>query len=66
MWDFDLLTVEQVSGRLLIGSDAVRRWLRDGRLTGYKLPGGDWRIKVEDVDAILRPVDDASMNRNPE
>ena len=66
MSDLELLTVEQVSVRLLIGTDAVRRWLRGGQLTGYKLPGGDWRIRKEDVDAILTPVDGATINREGE
>ena len=53
MPDMEFLTVDQVCRHLLVGPDAVRRWLRDGQLRGYKLPGGDWRIKPNDVDAML-------------
>ena len=61
MNDFELLTVGQVSDLLVIGPDAVRRWLRQGQLLGYKLPGGDWRIRPEDVDAVLTSVDGAKF-----
>ena len=56
MGDLEFLTVDQVCQRLLIGPDAVRRWLRKGQMRGYRLPGGDWRIKPEDVDAVLTPT----------
>ena len=56
MEDLQLLTVDQVSRRLAVGPDAVRRWLRGGQMPGYRLPGGDWRIRPEDVDAVLTPT----------
>ena len=49
----ELLTVEQVSQKLSIGPHAVRRWLREGYMRGYRLPGGDWRIRPEDAKAVL-------------
>ena len=48
-----LLTVEGVSDRVLVGAPTVRGWLRTGKLKGIKLPGGDWRIHEEDLQAIL-------------
>src|SRR4030095_1983684 len=35
-----LYTVEEVADRLAVHPETVRRWLRDGRLLGYKLGGG--------------------------
>ena len=61
MEDLELLTVDQVSRRLAVGPDAVRRWLREGQMRGYRLPGGDWRIKTEDVDAVLTPTTNPEM-----
>ncbi len=62
MSDVEFLTVDQVCKSLLVGPDAIRRWLRDGQLKGYKLPGGDWRIKPEDVDTVLvSPVSKSAL-----
>ena len=53
---FRLLTVDQV-GEVLINKPAtIRGWLRTGKLKGIKLPGGDWRIREEDLEAILLPA----------
>ena len=58
------VTVQQAAKQLLVEDKSVRRWLKSGKLKGYKLPGGDWRIYVEDLESILQapdaktPVDD--------
>ncbi len=51
-----LLTVEGVSDRVLLGPPTIRGWLRTGKLKGIKLPGGDWRIREDDLEAILLPT----------
>ena len=53
MAEYEFLTVQQVAQKLLVGPDAVRRWLREGQMRGYRLPGGDWRIRPEAVCAVL-------------
>ena len=45
------LTVQQVAKQLLEEAKSVRRWLKIGK--GYKLTGGDWRIRADDVEEIL-------------
>jgi excisionase family DNA binding protein len=43
----EILTVDEVAARLKVRPEAVRRWLRDGRLVGFQ-PGGrktGWRIR---------------------
>lgn len=47
------LTVVQLAERLSVGQYAVREWLKAGRLKGCKLPGGDWRIRPEDIQVLL-------------
>jgi len=51
-----LLTVEGVSRRVLQKQPTIRGWLRTGKLKGIKLPGGDWRIREDDLEAILLPT----------
>lgn len=48
------LTVEDVTARLRVHKDTVRRWLRSGRLTGRNFGGKmGYRIKESDLDAFL-------------
>jgi excisionase family DNA binding protein len=49
-----LLTVEDVAERLQVHPETVRRWLREGRLEGYRISRrGGWRIRIEAVEAML-------------
>ena len=51
-----LLTVTEAAERLRLNPETIRRWLRDGRLSGVWL-GSDkagWRISECDLDAFLR------------
>ncbi|CAM3377830.1 helix-turn-helix domain-containing protein [Mycobacterium colombiense] len=34
-------------------SYTTREWLKAGQLRGVKMPGGRWRIKRSDVEALL-------------
>ena len=36
---------------------SVRRWLKAGKLKGYRLPGGDWRIDHDDLESMLLAPD---------
>jgi len=40
----------------------VARWVRDGRLPAVQTPGGHWRVRASEVDAMLKnavqPEDD--------
>ena len=55
MQDTRLLTTQQAADYLSVESRSIRRWLKAGKLQGYKLPGGDWRICLEDLLALLNP-----------
>lgn len=50
-----LLTVDQVAERLQVNEQTVRRWLRDGELTGvpFRVRTG-WRVSEEDLQAFLQ------------
>jgi excisionase family DNA binding protein len=56
--DTSFLTVGQATERLNaaglpIRRDTVQRWCRDAKIPAVTLPGGHYRIRVEDVDALL-------------
>lgn len=48
-----LLTVDEVAALVRLDGETVRRWARDGLVPSVKLPGGQWRFRQSDVDAIL-------------
>ena len=62
MQDTRLLTTQQAAEYLLVESKSIRRWLKAGKLQGYKLPGGDWRISLEDLLAVLNPPMETDEN----
>jgi len=50
------LTVPEVAEKLRLNPETVRRMLRDGRLSGFRL-GADaagWRISERDLAAFIR------------
>lgn len=47
-------TVEEIAQRLKVTDQTVRRWLKDGDLTGTNFSGRTgWRIREADVNAFL-------------
>lgn len=59
------LTVPDVAGRLQVSENAVREWLRTGKLRGYR-PGGrkvGWRIRPSDLEQFIA---DAEFRLPPE
>lgn len=54
----ELLTVAQVAERWQVSVRSVQRYISDGKLKALRLPGGRYRIRVEDADAALREVSD--------
>lgn len=52
-----LLKVEDVAERLQVHEETVRRWLREGRLEGYRISRrGGWRVKPESVVKMLEEM----------
>jgi two-component system, OmpR family, response regulator VicR len=48
------LTTGQVARHCQVSIPALRRWIRDGRLTAFKTPGGHCRIALEELQRFLR------------
>lgn len=50
----ELLTPDEVAKILKVHSETVRRWLREGTLSGIKLGKSlRWRIKREELDRYI-------------
>jgi excisionase family DNA binding protein len=54
--DEALLTVTEVSERLKVDEETVRRWLRRGELIGIRLGGGrsGWRVDPADLAQFVQ------------
>jgi len=48
----ELFTVEEVAQKLKLHTDTVKRLLRTGQLTGYKILR-EWRVKQSDLDKFM-------------
>ena len=54
MVDPKLYTPVEIAKLLSVKVDTVQTWLRTGKIQGVKLPGGDWRVRQEDLEAMLK------------
>ena len=49
----DFLTVAEIAARLRVTEAAVRQWLQQGAIVGFKLSPKAWRIKQADFEQFL-------------
>jgi excisionase family DNA binding protein len=49
-----LLTTGEAARKLRTSDETIRRWIAEGKLPAITLPSGQFRIRDEDVEAILR------------
>lgn len=48
-----LLTARQVADMLGFSTETVLRWTRAGQLPGFRLPGGQLRYRLSEIEAWL-------------
>ena len=48
-----ILTVRQIAEKLQVNTETVYRWLRAGKLTGYRA-NRLWRVGESDLEAFLK------------
>lgn len=48
-----LLTPSEVAKRLRVDPKTVSRWAAAGQLNGIRTPGGQWRFRKTDIDALV-------------
>lgn len=51
-----VLTAPQVAARLQVTAETVRDWARSGKVPAITLPGGQYRFRREDIEAIEQPT----------
>jgi excisionase family DNA binding protein len=44
--------VSQIAQEFSVSAHTVARWIREGKIKAIKLPGGTYRIPVEEVERI--------------
>jgi excisionase family DNA binding protein len=50
------LTVPQVAEIFAVRTHTIRLWMREGKLEGRKLPGGQWRILQSEVTKFAQAM----------
>lgn len=48
-----VLTVAEVAQKYRTTPRTVQRWIREDKLRAIRLPGGDYRVRQEDLDAAI-------------
>lgn len=48
----EYLKPSEAADLLRVNPRTVKRWLQDGRLTGFQTPGGHWRVAAESVQRL--------------
>lgn len=68
----ELLTPSEAAIELRTTAATIKRWLRDGRLPGVRLPSGEWRVVADDLRALRVPQvrnhrrsDERAISREP-
>jgi excisionase family DNA binding protein len=46
------LSITEVAKHFYVDYQTVWRWVKYGKLPAFKTPGGQWRVREEDVLAI--------------
>lgn len=53
----ELLTIKEAAALLKMSTVTVRRWLKQGRLAGYRVGARSIRLRRRDVEALLEPTE---------
>ena len=48
-----LLTLKEVADRLQVNIRTLRLWIKDGKISGVKMPNGEWRFREEALNKWL-------------
>ena len=50
-----ILTVQEAANMVKCSTRTILRWIETGSLPAARLPGGEYRIRVADIDELLEP-----------
>jgi excisionase family DNA binding protein len=48
------LTPEEAAKKFNVAAVTIRKWLRQGKLKGYKVGGTIWRIEQSELEAFVK------------
>jgi excisionase family DNA binding protein len=58
--------VQDIANYCMVSTTTVRRWLKSNKLSSFKLPSNQFRVRVEDFKAFLKryniPLDKKYMD----
>lgn len=50
----EILTLKDLMEFFRISDPTARRWAKEGRVKGFKTPGGEWRFYIKDILPLLK------------
>ncbi len=50
----DFVAIRSIGSYCMVSPTTVRRWIKDGKLHAIKLPGGHFRVTVQDLIDFLK------------
>jgi excisionase family DNA binding protein len=53
----DFVTINNISNCCMVSPSTVRRWINEGKLSAFKLPGGHFRVMYSDLIDFLKKYD---------
>ncbi len=64
--DREYYTVPEAADILGVSTSTIWRWIKAGRLPAYRIGARNIRIKKVDLNTVIRPADEASMEEERE
>ena len=52
-----MLSTGKVGKRLGVCPQTIRNYLRAGKIQGRRLPSGEWRIPISEIEKLLEPLE---------
>ena len=53
----DYITTFQAADLMSVSPDAVLKWIKSGKITAYRTPGGHYRIDKKEIESLLSATD---------
>jgi len=54
MTDRRLISAAEAARRVGVHKGTMTRWIATGKVPAFRTPGGHWRVRAVDVDAMMQ------------